>query len=125
MGQMDKLQVREFMKRCKAFVCPSIWYEVVPLTIIEAFATGTPVIASRLGAMAETVSDGYNGFHFTAGDPNDLRNKISYLIKETETSKMFYNNARQTYLEKYHPGIHYKAIIEIYKKVMAKNEKPA
>jgi glycosyltransferase involved in cell wall biosynthesis len=106
------------MKRCKAFICPSIWYEVVPLTIIEAFAAGTPVIASRLGAMAETVSDSYNGLHFTTGDPNDLKDKIDLFIKETETSKMFYKNARQTYLEKYHPEVHYKAIIDIYKKVM-------
>jgi glycosyltransferase involved in cell wall biosynthesis len=117
-GQMDKLLVKAYMKRCKAFICPSIWYEVVPLTIIEAFAAGTPVIASRLGAMAETVSDSYNGLHFTAGDPNDLKDKIDLFIKETETSKMFYKNARQTYLEKYHPEVHYKAIIDIYKKVM-------
>jgi len=118
-GQVDKLQVREYMKKCRALICPSIWYEVVPLTIIEAFAAGTPVIASGLGAMAESVSDGYNGLHFTAGDPLDLKNKIDLFIKETETSKMFYKNARQTYLEKYHPDIHYNAIIDLYKKVMA------
>jgi glycosyltransferase involved in cell wall biosynthesis len=117
-GQVDKLQVREYMKKCKAFICPSIWYEVVPLTIIEAFSTGTPVIASRSGAMAESVSDGYNGLHFTTGDPNDLKAKINLFLKETETSKMFYKNAKQTYLQKYDPGVHYKAIIEIYKKVM-------
>jgi glycosyltransferase involved in cell wall biosynthesis len=125
-GQMNKMQVRDHMRRCKALICPSIWYEGAPLTIIEAFATGTPVIASRLGSMNESISDGYNGLHFIAGDPDDLKHKIDLFIKETETSKMFYKNARQTYLEKYHPDIHYKAIIDIYIKVMAeKNEKQA
>ena len=78
------------MKKCKAFICPSIWYEGAPLTIIEAFATGTPVIASRLGSMAETIIDGFNGLHFTAGDADDLRKKIELFLKETEQHSMFY-----------------------------------
>ena len=119
-GQLDKLQVKEYMKRCKAFICPSIWYEGAPLTIIEAFATGTPVIASRLGAMAESITDGFNGLHFTAGDANDLRNKIGILLRETVDNKMFYKNARQTYLEKYHPEMHYDAILKIYKNAIAR-----
>lgn len=118
-GQMDKLEVKDHMKRCKAFICPSIWYEGAPLTIIEAFATGTPVIASRLGSMAESITDGFNGLHFTAGDPNDLQNKIEIFLKETESNKMFYTNARQTYLEKYHPDIHYVSILKIYEAAIA------
>ena len=113
-GQMEKKQISEYMKKCKAFICPSIWYEGAPLTIIEAFATGTPVIASRLGSMAETITDGFNGLHFTAGDADDLCKKIELFIKETEQHSMFYKNARQTYLEKYHEDIHYNAILKIY-----------
>lgn len=113
-GQMEKNMVTEHMKRCKAFICPSIWYEGAPLTIIEAFATGTPVIASKLGSMAESITDGVNGLHFNAGDANDLCAKIRLLIAETENNSLFYKNARQTYLEKYHAGIHYNAILKIY-----------
>ena len=113
-GQMEKKLVTEYMKRCKAFICPSIWYEGAPLTIIEAFATGTPVIASKLGSMEESISDGFNGLHFTAGDADDLRAKIRLLITETENNSMFYQNARQTYLAKYHTDIHYNAILKIY-----------
>ena len=118
-GQLDKSQVKMYMKKCKAFICPSIWYEGAPLTIIEAFATGTPVIASRLGSMAESITDGFNGLHFTAGDANDLQNKVRIFLKETESNKMFYKNARQTYLEKYHPDIHYNAILNIYENAIA------
>jgi glycosyltransferase involved in cell wall biosynthesis len=120
-GQLDKTLVKGYMKRCKAFICPSIWYEGAPLTIIEAFATGTPVIASKLGAMAESITDGFNGLHFTAGDANDLKNKIGIFSKEIANHKMFYKNARQTYLEKYHPEIHYKALMNIYETAIAKN----
>jgi glycosyltransferase involved in cell wall biosynthesis len=120
-GRLEKQKVNDYMKRCKAFICPSIWYEGAPLTIIEAFATGTPVIASRLGSMAETITDGFNGLHFTANDENDLCEKISLFIKETETNFTFYKNARQTYLEKYHEDIHYSAILKIYENVIARN----
>jgi len=119
-GQMDKQLVSEYMKRCKAFICPSIWYEGAPLTIIEAFAAGTPVIASRLGAMAESITDGFNGLHFTAGNTEDLCEKVRLFIKETENNSMFYKNARQTYLEKYHEDIHYNAILNIYENAIAK-----
>jgi len=120
-GYLTKTEITGYMKRCKAFICPSIWYEGAPLTIIEAFATGTPVIASRLGSMLDTITDGYDGLHFTAGDENDLRQKILNFLKITEINDQLYKNARQTYLEKYHPEIHYKSIMQIYKQAIEKN----
>jgi glycosyltransferase involved in cell wall biosynthesis len=118
-GALDKHQVRDYMCRCKALICPSIWYEGAPLTIIEAFATGTPVIASRLGAMSESITDGFNGLHFTAGDVNDLKDKISLFIREAAGTRMFYKNARQTYLDKYTVDIHYRSILKIYENLVA------
>ena len=113
-GHLDKKEVFPIMKKSKACICPSIWYEGSPLTILEAFATGTPVIASRLGSMRETIKDGYNGFHFTAGDVNDLKEKVEHLIQATANNNDLYKNARQSYLEKYHPEAHYNSIIKIY-----------
>jgi len=103
------------MKRCKALICPSIWYEVTPFTNFEAFSTGTPVIASRLGSMTDTIKNGYDGLHFIAGDANDLRKKVELFITQTENNADYYKNARQSYMEKYHPDVHYRAILNIYK----------
>lgn len=50
-------------------VIPSIWWENSPVTIQEAFAVGRPVLASRLGGMAEKVRDGVDGLHVEAGNP--------------------------------------------------------
>ena len=119
MGQLDKRQLGEYMKRCKALICPSIWFEGTPLTVIEAFASGTPVIASRLGVLSESIIDGYNGLHFTAGDAIDLVKKIEIFLTETGDNRMFYKNARQTYLEKHHQEIHYRAILKIYENAIA------
>jgi len=115
LDQLDNKRVEEYMRRCVAFVCPSIWYEGTPLTIAEAFATGTPVIASRLGPLEEAVVDGFNGLHFQAGNIADLIEKINLFVNEMAHNTLFYKNARQTYLEKYHSDVHYNSIIEIYK----------
>jgi glycosyltransferase involved in cell wall biosynthesis len=107
------------MKKCKAFICPSIWYEVTPFTNLEAFSTGTPVIASRLGSMIDTIKEGYNGLHFTAGDANDLRQKVEMFIQQTEKSSDYYRNARRSYLDTYHPDVHYRAIMKIYENAIS------
>ena len=58
--------------RSTGWSCPSIWWENSPLVIQEAFQHGRPVICSDIGGMAEKVTDGVNGLHFRAGDPDSL-----------------------------------------------------
>ena len=116
LGSKGKEEVIGFMKKAKALVFPSLWYEGMPYTIIESFSTGTPVIASYLGSMKELVSDGYNGYHFETGNSESL---LEVLLKfENGDNDVLYNNARNTYLEKYTPDEHYSNIIKIYKEVI-------
>ena len=121
LGQQPKEKVLELMRKCKALLFPSIWYEGLPLTIIEAFATGTPVIASNLGAMTEMIQNEYNGFYFSPGNVDELRNKILYLADNVERYEHLYSNARATYLKKYHPDVHYTSIMRIYQMAITDN----
>lgn len=119
-GKLEKKEVLSYMKRCRALIFPSTWYEGLPYVIIEAFATGTPVIASRLGSMTELIEDGYNGLLFAAGNANDLEHKVSLFLQLEERERQLMNdNARLTYLKKYHPSIHYQTILAIYESVIA------
>ncbi|HYF31100.1 MAG TPA: glycosyltransferase family 4 protein [Chitinophagaceae bacterium] len=118
-GKLDRTELMELMKRCKAVIFPSLWYEGLPFTILEAYATGTPVIASRLGSMIELISDGYNGFHFSPGDVGELKHCIQTIEKAGPGIERLYTNARQTYLDHYHPDIHYQSIIPIYETTIA------
>ena len=65
-------------------VMPSIWYENAPLVISEAFAMGVPVIASRLGGMAEMVRDGIDGRLFAPGDSAELARILEELARDRE-----------------------------------------
>ncbi len=62
------------MKGATLLLVPSEWYETFGMVIIEAFACGIPVFASRLGAMAELIEDGETGRLFTPGSSTRLEN---------------------------------------------------
>jgi len=119
-GRLNKDGVLGYMKRCKALIFPSTWYEGMPFVIIEAFATGTPVIASRLGSMAELVNDKLNGFLFEPGNVTDLQEKIHlFLQTERQDRNALYENARTTYVQNFSPEKHYQTILTLYETVIA------
>src|SRR5688572_27688463 len=72
LGFQDKRTVTNYMKKCRALIFPSLWYEGLPMTLLEAFSTGTVEIASKLGVMTEIIQDNINGLHFEPGDEKDL-----------------------------------------------------
>src|SRR5215204_1703819 len=72
LGRLDRPAVLDQMQGARALIFPSLWYESFPVTIIEAFACGLPVIASRLGVLPEIVSEGETGLLFNPGDPVDI-----------------------------------------------------
>jgi glycosyltransferase involved in cell wall biosynthesis len=76
LGRRPLEEVCGCLGQAEALVFPSLWYEGLPRTIIEAFATGTPVIASRLGAMAGLVDDGRTGLLFEPGNARDLAARV-------------------------------------------------
>lgn len=102
-----------------ALVFPSIWYEGFPMTIVEAFSCGTPVIASSLGSMAEIVTDGVTGLHFAPGDAGDLAAKIGWAAEHPDEMRRMGENARREYEEKYTPERNYSMLMNIYESVIA------
>lgn len=75
-GQFPPERITEVLREIDVLVMPSLWYENNPLTIMEAFAMGVPVIAGNVGGMAELVTDGESGLLFEVGDPADLADKM-------------------------------------------------
>lgn len=61
-GEVDDVGKQKFLGDALGLIFPIDWREPFGLVVIEALACGTPVIASRRGAMAEIIEDGVNGF---------------------------------------------------------------
>ncbi|MCL4869576.1 MAG: glycosyltransferase family 4 protein [Anaerolineae bacterium] len=73
LGRLSREQVWPQLRQSDALVVPTLWYETASLIVQEAFAVGTPVIASRIGVMPERIQDGVDGRLFPAGDAAALR----------------------------------------------------
>jgi len=80
MGEFDPSYAGEVFRGIDVLVVPSIWNENSPLVIHEALASNTAVIASRIGGIPELITDGVNGLLFEPGDPDDLAQKMRYLV---------------------------------------------
>ena len=100
-------------------VMPSQCYEGFGIVIIEAFAHGVPVIASRLGSMAEIVEEGVTGMLFEPGDPRDLAAKARWLAVHPEERRRMGREARRAYEAHYTLDINYSQLMQVYERAMA------
>jgi len=83
-GMLPRDQVGEQVARALFLVVPSEWYEGFPLTIVEAYGRGTPVLAARIGGLAELVRPGETGELFEPGEPDSLAGKALELLAHAE-----------------------------------------
>ena len=116
LGFQPKAVIMDNLKRAKSLIFPSTWYEGFPITILEALATGTPVIGSRIGGIAEIVKDKFNGLLFEPGDEGSLARSLTEL--KHHDLKALSANARNSYLEFYTPDLNYKILMDIYNAAM-------
>src|SRR5581483_767112 len=83
LGRQPHERVLAEMKTARALLFPSKWYEGLPVTIVEAFASGLPVIAGDVGPMgSELVQDGATGLVFTAGHAASLASCVQKAWRE-------------------------------------------
>jgi glycosyltransferase involved in cell wall biosynthesis len=93
----------DFLKSARFTVMPSTWYETFGMCIAESFACGTPVICSRLGAMAEIVADRRTGLHFNSGDAAGPADKVSWAWTHPEEIQQMARAARQEFESRFTP----------------------
>lgn len=114
LGRKAMPEVFAILQRAEALIFPSLWYEGLPRTIIESFASGTPVIASDLGSMAELVRPGKNGHLFKAGDEAQLARHVLDLFDNNSQLSELRKGARAEYLRAYTADRNYPMLMEAY-----------
>ncbi len=116
-GPLPHTQVGEALGQLDCLVVPSVWYENSPMVIQEAYGMGIPVVASRLGALAEKVRDGQTGRLFTAGDSDDLARVLHELIAQPRQLESWRANIRPAPTMKKHAS----QMLETYQAVLKGN----
>jgi glycosyltransferase involved in cell wall biosynthesis len=81
-GPLPQTELETLFGRIDLLAVPSVWYENSPFVIHEARCAGLPVLASRLGGMAELVQDGEDGLLAEAGSVEAFARAIDRLIAE-------------------------------------------
>jgi glycosyltransferase involved in cell wall biosynthesis len=118
LGQISREQVDIEMTRASFLVMPSECYEGFPMVLVESFSRGLPVIASRLGGMAEIVEDVVTGLHFEPGNSDDLAQKVKWIHDHPQECHQMGENARRIYEEKYTPAKNYKILMDVYEQAI-------
>jgi glycosyltransferase involved in cell wall biosynthesis len=94
-------------------VVPSEWYENNPLSVLEAFALGRPVVGTRIGGIPELV-EGDRGLCVAPGDARALSVAIRELAADRARAERMGRAARR-YVERMHsPEVHYQKLMRIY-----------
>jgi glycosyltransferase involved in cell wall biosynthesis len=93
-GAMDRNSLRILYSNAYCFVLPSL-AEAFPMVLLEAMASGTPLIGSTAGGIPDIVIDGVNGLLFGKGDWRNLANKLLMLIQDKELRNKLAHDARK------------------------------
>jgi glycosyltransferase involved in cell wall biosynthesis len=114
LGHQSREQVLSLMRHARVLVFPSIWYECSPMTIIEAFACGLPVIGSNLGSVPEYVRHRDTGLLCQPGDVEDLAQQVRWAWEHADELQAMRIAARREYEQKYTAERNYKMLTDIY-----------
>ncbi len=112
-GFVPNNEALKLIANSKALVLPTQWYEGFPMSIVEAFSVGTPVICSDIGNAGSVVEEGITGYKFQFDSIEDMITRVMKCngICESTASK---------YYEKYTEKRNYAMLIDVYESL--KNE---
>lgn len=112
MGFVPNDIVLKLISESKATILTTKWFEGFPMTLVESFSRGTPVIGSNFGNVGSIIIEGKNGFLIDPTSPKDIVQKVNNLYDICDST---YNTAVQLYS----PERNYNLLMGIYEKVMS------
>ncbi len=118
-GHLNPPQVQAAMCAAAALVLPSVGHENSPRVLVEALACGLPVIASRQGALAESVQHGHDGWLVPPGDARALAEAMQQVLADPAEAARRGANARARHAALHTPALHHAALLRIYRSAMA------
>lgn len=117
-GFMDGENKKTLLKESSFLLLPSIWYENFPITALEAYSFGKPVIASNIGGLPSIIKNQETGLLFEAGNAEALKEAINKII-ENEHFIQLGKNGYQYYQENFTEKQNYPQLMEIYERAIA------
>lgn len=111
LGFITNDKVLNVVAESKASILPTQLYEGFPMTMVESFSCGTPVIGSNMGNVGAIILEGKNGFHIDPTSPRSIIDKVNGLY---DICNMTYESAKEIYS----PEQNYQELLDIYMQVL-------
>jgi glycosyltransferase involved in cell wall biosynthesis len=124
MGFKSDESKQEFLRNSAFLILPSECYEQMPISILEAFACGKPVLAAELGSIPYIVEDGKNGLLYKVGNATDLANKADFLCANPEMILRMGHYARHLIDTQYSPSHGRQLLFDIFQRVAGQRREP-
>lgn len=117
-GFKDGNELKSLIRNARFTVLPSLWYDVSPISILEANACGKPMVASDIGGIPELVKNDQTGLLFKPGNIENCTEKILKLWNNPILCSKLGMNAREFVVKNFGSKDHYDKLMDIYKKVI-------
>ena len=101
LGEVSERKKAELYRKARVFVLPSLVGESFGVVLLEAFASATPVVATRVGGIPEIVEHGVDGVLVDPGEPSQLAEAIGEMLGSESMWRRMSLNARRKAVEKY------------------------
>ena len=118
LGEVEPARVPDLLRRARALVVPSRCYEGQPRAVLEAFAAGVPVVASRIGGLPELVVDGVNGV-LVDSDSRSAWGAALEVVADEAFSRRLGDVAYATWTERFTPAVATESLESIYQEALA------
>lgn len=118
LGHRTAAETIDWIGKATCLIVPSLWYEGFPRTIVESYAKGTPVIASRLGSMQEIVHDRQTGLHFEPGNAEQLAERVHWFLDNPAFIASARAAARDEFTQKFTGAVNYQQLMEIIQRAI-------
>jgi len=120
LGRRPLAEVLELVGAARCLVCPSEWYEGgLPRVVLEALSRGTPIVASRLGSLADFIQHEHTGLYFRPGDSAELAAQVQRMAGDQIDYARMRQEARAEFEARYTAGANYELLMNIYRSCAA------
>lgn len=122
LGQIPSAEAQEQIAAASLLILPSECFEGFPMVVREAFAFGTPVVASDLGPLPSIVQHGVNGMVFPAGRPDALLQVVKSTWQSPSRLAGLSLGARNSFEAMYTEQVNYQTLMHIYHEAINRNK---
>lgn len=118
LGHQDREALDDLIRRCMFTIVPSRWYDNCPMSILESFAHGKPVVASAIGGIPEQVADGC-GALFAPDEPEALAAAMGPLLSDARLRRSMGRTALRRLEHDFSPEAHCDRLLELFEGLIA------